>query len=530
MVSMKASAATNGSAGAPGRRRRALALGLVAVAAALLFRSLATTALDEDGPGLVRDVVLHPDALLSYYHVAYTAIGRILTHFLDGRALSALLWTSAGAAGLSVAFYARAAIHVGGAARGVVTTLALVASAGFWIQATRVEVHAMQACGAAALLLAATRHVGTARVRGALGLALAAAFALPCHSSNLLLFPGVWWIAARRGDRELRVPVRNGLLAALALGVGGAVGWWINSLSTMSGDSGPTGNVRYLVEHYFTGFSLSHVVDELLVPWGAALFVIAVLLTRTLLARDARSAARRLLPILPFIAAALPGLAFFTIYGVPTSGGYFVSPVLFVLAAAAAAHAAPSETNAAASPASRVVRPSVTAAFAVALGLGLVAGGIGVHTALTDPVRLSNARIGDARMAAVRALAPKGGILLGVHIDGQLINGRDPRWSHSEVAEVLTKPLLAGVPPERFARRFARLGSQIRASGTTLVIDRGWKELAVLHPPFGPYMEAIEAAIGEHYLLEPREWNGQPYLVGTPRQIEERKGARSDDR
>ncbi|WP_145186488.1 protein O-mannosyl-transferase family [Planctomycetes bacterium Pla163] len=490
-------------------RARALGLGLLAVAATLAYRVFSTTALDEDGPGLVRDVTLHTDSLFSYYHVAYGAFGRLVARGLDGHVLSALLWTSAGAAGLCIALFARAALHVGGVVRCVLATTALFASAGLWTQATRVEVHAMQAVGAAALLVAATRHVGTVNVRGAVLLALAAALALPCHSSNLLLLPGVWWIAARRGDRELTVPLRNAVLAAAALATGAAVGWWINSLSTMSGESGPTGNVRYLVEHYFTGFSTAHLSNELLIPWGVALVVTAALVLRTLVQRlresDGRPTARL---FLPFFAAALPGLAFFLVYGIPTSGGYFVSPVVFLLAGAAAI--GPDPRGAALVPVERV------RVAALALGIA-AAGAFGVHAVLTAPARLANEAIGDARFDAVRALAPAGGILVGAHLDLQLINGRDPRFTHSEVAEALTPAILGGAPPERFARRFARLGTEIGASGTTIVIDRGWMDLAAQYPPFTAYMQAIEAAIGETYALEPAQWNGHPYLVGRPR-------------
>lgn len=498
-------------------RGRALGLGLVALAAAVVFRSFSTTALNEDGPGLVRDVTLHADTLLSYYHVAYGAIGRLVARSLDGHVLSALLWTSAGASGLCVALFARAAAQLGGVARAVLTTTAFFASAGLWTQATRVEVHAMQAFGAAALLVAATRHVGTARVSGAFGLALAAAFALPCHSSNLLLLPGVWWIAARRGDRELRVPWRNAVLAGAALGIGAGVGWWINSLSSMSGESGPTGNVRYLVEHYFAGFSFAHLTNELLVPWGVALAVTAAMVLGALVRRQRGSDGRATVRLfLPFLAAALPGLVFFTVYGVSTSGGYFVSPLVFLLAGAVAIGPDPRSTT--------HVRTRTPRVIALALGIaavGAFGGTFGVHSVLTDPVRLANEAAGNARFAAVRELAPDGGILIGAHLDQQLINGRDPRWSHSEVAEVLTPVILAGVPPERFAQRFARMGSEISASGTPVVIDRAWVDLAAQYPPFAAYMEAIEAAIGETYVLEPRDWNGHPYLVGTPRVIGE---------
>ena len=68
-------------------RARAIGLGLLAVAAALVFRSFSTTALNEDGPGLVRDLTLHTDTLFSYYHVAYGAFGRLGARILDGHVL-----------------------------------------------------------------------------------------------------------------------------------------------------------------------------------------------------------------------------------------------------------------------------------------------------------------------------------------------------------------------------------------------------------------------------------------------------------
>ncbi len=480
---------------------------LVALGATFLFWSQRTFALDEDGPGFLYSVSV-AQGILPYHHVGYLELARTLKDWVfDGAAFPALLFASALCGGLGLGLFVFIALREGSRRRTWQLGAALASSPALWVQSTRVELHSAQLLGGVLILASASLAVSASRPMRALLLAVGCAAAVPLHATNLLLVPGAVWIGARRARNTHRTDVATALWCILGAAVGCWVGTSINSVGRGEATTGFVGDAFALVTHFFSGASLDFVVRELIQPWFPVVVVALLLLARR---------PRRLVPALPFLAAAVPGLVFFVVFGVPTTGGYFTSVLAALALAANVASGAPQGTDTARdTPLERALTTGAVIAF-VALGAWRS------HARLNAPLRIEREQISIERAARLVELLPEGGWLVCVETHGQSGSGRDELRFEIELSEFLGVAIVQGAPVTTVADRMAPALARAASEGTPIVLAEGWRQLAALDPRLEPHMLALITTLEQHYALEPLTRPEGTYLVGTPRNAEPR--------
>ena len=470
------------------RVRRGARIALVvafAAAAATLFRALAVECLEEDGPILVELAAGCHAGAASWYHAAYMPFGALVEWFVGtGRSLDALLWSSAIAAALGVTVVALAWWSRSGA--GLVPLVALVCSPGLVVQATRLEVHALQFLGAAILMYAvcgpAPRSLGR--------LFAAALIALVCHRTHLGLVPGVAWLAASMATAGRQQ------WAALAVVAGAVAGHMLNLLAFQA----PTNTVSFdvsLVLDYWEGPSAEHVWRELVVPWFPVLLLVAFHATRF----DRRS--------LPFAAATLPLAVFFSFFGVGTSGGYFTGVCVFAAAAVADVRTR--------RPATRVERSAnqrrgPALADAVCLATSIVGIAVGVSH-VRAPHRFALELMGEQRHAAALAVLPRGGVFVSVDPSYQSAAGRTPGLEEFNLAVGLASSIAIEADPGDWARHASEIVGEHIALGREMAFDREWIAFAALEPRLTGFLGPLETLMREHHNFVEESHSGRSYLV-----------------
>ncbi|MEZ5978538.1 MAG: hypothetical protein R3F34_10000 [Planctomycetota bacterium] len=478
-----------GDASARGSSERVavLAGALVGIAFLALFRTTRSELLDGDGTSLVERLAEADTGIALWYQAAYLVLGRAVEAFVGiGRSLDALLWVSAASGAAALALCAALGVRRQGAFAGLVPALALASSPGLWLNATRVEVHATQAAGAAfALVLGTALRTGRAWSTFALA-ALLQFVASTSHNSQHGMAFGVAWLVAR-GSSARRGSFAAG--AGVAVGLAGAL-----LANSSSNPTSPEMGVAYLftlVRNWFTGPSLAFSVDEFVLPWCPVLGL--VLLVR-------REDLRRVAPV---AVAVLPSLFFFLAYGIRSEGGYFAT---FAVGATVAA------TLASRRPAG--VRRNVVALVVAALSvLGLVRS----VDALRDRARDPLGGLGAARAAIAAEVLPDGGYYVRLDLEGQTVSGRVRHLHEIDAARMISEILVHHLAFERFEAAVEGRIAGAAATGLPIAIDRTWTIAAAVDTRIGPFMEEFERAVGRHYDTELVESGGVPYLVGTPR-------------
>jgi len=478
--------------------RRCVVVALVAVLATVLFWAQRTYALDEDGPGFLRTVSAVNEHI-AYHHVGYLEIARVFKRLVfDGAAYPALLFTSALCGGLGLAGFVALVLREGRRRDAWLLGAALACSPALWLQSTRVELHSAQFLGCVVLLGLASLCVGAPRPVRALLVAIGCAAALPMHATNVLLVPGAVWIAARRERGERRFELGTALWCVGGAAAGTWVGIAANSVGRGAATSVFFGDATALVATFFSGASFDFAVNELLLPWFPVLAAALVLLVT---GRRGHAGAQ------PFLAAALPGLVFFLVFGVPTSGGYFMG-VLAALGIAAAATGTARRTDEGAR-----VRLFVNALVVLLVALGTWRALAVTHSAQ----RLALERISQERAARLVELLPTGGWLICVEAHRQSGAGRDALRIESDLSEGIGAAIANGIAPAELKARLWESIERTAADGLTIVISENWRPLVAFEPRLEPYMLAVIAAVEERFDLAPLARPEGNYLVGTPR-------------
>jgi len=463
--------------------RALLLVGLVAAAAAL-FRALAVECLEEDGQILVEAAALRRGGQASWYHAAYMQLEALIELFVGvGRAFDALLWSSALSAAVGLAVVALALRPSRGGEW--LPLLALACSPGLLVQATRIEVHALQFLGAAVLL-----HAVYGRAPRALAHVFGAAlFAVVCHRTNLGLVPGAAWLALSSATSDRRVRV------ALVVVAGAAVGHLFN-LSTPE-QAGSANLDVWLVLEFWRGPSASHVWRELVVPWFPVLVVVGLHAARF----DRRS--------WPFAVATLPLAAFFSLFGVGTSGGYFTGVCVFAAAAVADVRSRGRTSNESAAPSAPLRRALVVALVAAACSAGVAVG----VTKVRAPERHELARIGAQRHADALAVLPRGGVLVCVDPSYQSVAGRTPGLEEMNLVMSLLRNFEKATDPDVWAGHCSEIvGDQI-ALDLEIALDREWLVFTQFDPRLGAFIAPLETLMRERHGFVEETHGVRAYLV-----------------
>lgn len=443
----------------------------VAVSVALIGLLVsAPQAMSEDGPLLV-DRLARAERPVLWYHAAYLPLGWLLMRLpaVDG-ALFALLLVSAACSVAALGFAASAARRVGGAAW--LPVVVLLASPGWWVNGSRVEVHGCQLMGAAMLLWAICAPVlverdaaRSDRRRALVWLALAGFVALTMHRTNLGLLPvaALWWLG--------RIEWRRLFGAGAVLALGAVLGSVANRLSGLLPSSGGDGGNRWLIENFRNPFTWEFVHAELLAMWAAPL--VALVLGVAL----GGARARRL------VAGALPLFAFFVWFGVRTTGGYF-SGVSVVFAVAGAA-AVPALTRWSRGTSARSV---ATAVVAVASAVGTWHG----IRASWSSERFELEAIATARVDHYLAHLELPVDIVLFDPREQSVTGRVPGLHTHNIFGEIVEAVPRGVGPEEYAREIAADARDLLAKRGRLALDGGWREWAAVDPRIASYMLAVE--------------------------------------
>lgn len=218
-----------------GMRARAwqdMAVGLAALA---LYALLPLERFISDSQFLVDQVQGSADP---YYHVAYLPLAQVLWGLGQGGLFvsieAALVTLSSLSLGLAVSLWPGTLRRVGLSPQAALLGAALFAvSPCALMYAGAIEVHSVQALGAAL----AARLASTRRGPAVLRFALAGILALACHLTHVLFLPALALLAAGppsawlRDDRARRSMSRAKLPVTLAVAFTLALAWWAYSLS-----------------------------------------------------------------------------------------------------------------------------------------------------------------------------------------------------------------------------------------------------------------------------------------------------------
>lgn len=380
---------------------------------------------------------------------------------------------------------------------------AFACSPALWLQSTRVELHSAQLLGAVVLLGLASLCVGAARPWRAAFIALGCAVALVMHATNVLLVPGAIWCAARRSRSEQRFALGTALWCLSGAAVGTWVGIALNSAGRGTATTVFVGDATTLVAQFLSGASFGFVLHELVLPWFPLLGTALALLVTS---RRGHVAAR------PFLATALPGLAFFVVFGVPTAGGYFTGVLAALGVAAAAAGSAQRSDEGARE------RVLVNLFVALLVALGAWRAFVVTHSAQ----RLALERISHERAALLVELLPTGGWFICIEAHRQSGAGRDALRFESDLSEGLAFAIANGTEPAALTARMQPTIERTAADGRAIVISENWRLVVALEPRIETYMRAVIAAVELHFDLAPLARPEGDYLVGTPRAADAR--------
>lgn len=455
------------------RQRLQQLAGCLLLALLLAALAAAPAALDEDGPALVDRLAYAHGRPTVWYHAAYLPLGWLVDRVVPGLgALRALHVASALAAVLALWFVQRAARALGGS--GWLAPIALASSPGWWVNGSRVEVHAVQMLGAALLVWALARRWRRDE-RGAMGdllmLALACVVAVAAHRSNLGLLLAVPALRAARHGWRATLP------ACAAAALGALAGTWLNGLYPFAVNGGTLGGSLWLLSEFHTDFSIGFLVDDILWSWFPVLALAGVALLR----RPDRSA-------LVLAASALPLFLAFAWFAVPTSGGYFAGPLVLVATAAGSSLGGGRTLGTA--------RLGAVGLGAVGLGLGALVAALGTALgagAAYGSQRVALAEVGGARFAAASERLPDGGYVITVDLSRQTLSGRDEDLLEYNLAIDLEALFAADGSTSALVDRVMETARALHAEGRVLAIDRGWRPLVAFEPRIGTCMVEMEA-------------------------------------
>ncbi|QDU83935.1 hypothetical protein Pla163_10360 [Planctomycetes bacterium Pla163] len=450
------------------QRLRRLA-GSVALVLLAVLLAAAPTALDEDGPALVDRLAYANGWPTVWYHAAYLPMGWFFDQVVPGvGALRALQIASAVSAVLALWFVHRAARDLGGS--GCLALIALAASPGWWVNGSRVEVHAVQMLGAGLLVWVLARRRDRALRESTTDLVLlaaACAFAVAAHRSNIGLLLAVPLVGAVRSGWRAALP------ATVVAGVGALAGEWLNALYPFAVQGGSLGGSMWLLSEFHSDFDLEFLMDEIVRPWFPILALVGVALFR----RPGREA-------LALGASALPLLLAFAWFAVPTSGGYFAGPLVLVATAAGSTFARGRSLGVVGA-----ALVGVVAAAGLWLGVGTIHG----------PERAALADVGRARFELASAHLPDGGYVLSVDLSRQTLSGRDDELLEYNLAIDLEALIAADGSTTALVERVMRTAHALHDDGRVLAIDRGWRPLVPFEARIGTCMGELEARFATEF-------------------------------
>ena len=467
----------------------------------LALRVCALPAIVMDGNVLIEELARADGRVPLYYHARYLPLGALVEFVVGGgRALDALLWLSilSGAATCVVAH--RALARAFGVRAATLAVVAFACAPAFWFMSTNVELHATQALGGAVVLSAALASTGAPGRRAAVLLAAAVAFATLVHNSNVMLAPGAVLIAARRVDAT--IDVRRMLRLAVAGGAAGVFGLVVDEAARRLSGIVDTMRLDRLVFDFAVPLDLQFLRFDVLRAWFPVLVVVVWGAPRS---RAAWRAAW------PFLAGAFPAGTVFVASSIESVGGYFGSTALFFVAAALAG--ARSSSASAAPHTAPLQRIGARALFA---GVCLFGCFLGLNDA-TSIERERLVEVGRLRFELARRVLPDGGLFVSLDPDLQCVSGRGHPVHDLPVAMALTALFADELADEVV---FAELERQLAGSARRdepLAFNMAWRGWAGARPDVVAFHERLLAMCELHYRLEPRDFDGIPFLVGVPR-------------
>ncbi|WP_145068227.1 hypothetical protein [Engelhardtia mirabilis] len=410
-------------------------------------------------------------------------------------ALDALHLVSALAAGIALWFVLSSCMRRFGAFGALLATAGLVGTWGLWFHGSLPELHTQQMLGCAIAAYCwplGGGVVGRRGVRAAVWV-LGATAAILLHRSNAVVLVGLtlgsvlstFSRANATSWRDLAFILAGDLVAAAAL-------FLTSAMSVAVDRGGAAGQALWLLTEFARLPSWSFVVDEIFGP--LMLIAVGAVAGLPLLLRSRSSSLG--------VALLVAGV-FFTIFGVSTSGGYFLG-IAPLMAHSAASLLQWCEQRFSSRRVLTVVGPLVVLQAAVVAWL------------LPIDQAIEEAAWGDHRYRVVSATTEGPTVVLSADLSLQLVSGRSKAIAEQALWPQLYEASALGAAPEMFAESVAQQVESARASGLSLVLDLNWGEYLDRQPAIEPFMEALSTRLASVSGARLVEREGLRFLVLPP--------------
>lgn len=465
----------------PSARRTSADAGIalaLAVGFQLLYGLTFQTRQYGDSGWLLNVFAANPDGSGPWYHALYMPVAGLLARTFEWSSSAAVLrFISSGSGALGVALaYGLCRAWSTSRASALVASLLLGLSPAWWFFSTAIEVHTLHAACvglvACAVLLAPWKRP----ILAALLVAALMPLLFFSHQTGVLLGPGMVLLGQfarrRRGLPPLRITsllllvgplylaaLLTAIPTAAAMGSYPLDGFLDNSFGMLRGFDKP--------------FSLGDFWSGWVWPLGLLLPLAGV----GLLSRHSRGLARSTLLVL-----LLPSMLFFVVWGLFERGGYTLGTAAFL--SVLCARALPRDGR-----------------RTLALGALLVA--LQGSLAWRDLRAFDAPEWGEHLAARARATAralPGRGVLISFDPRDQFIEALLPDVLEVPSYWILGRSMSLPRGPETFVAEVGALVERQLDRSSDVAIDLGCRTMAVRRAPQAlPYLDALEAWMGEHY-------------------------------